>query len=100
MWPAGRPAFQALVDRQEAFLLLYRTGAFAESLPVLAECAEAAQALGWRQGYYEMMRERVDGLIDEFAAGLERSVCRHREVTRSTLSKRWSAAMSAAAPRP
>jgi adenylate cyclase len=62
---AAQPEFNTLVDRQEAFLLLYRTGAFAECLPVLAECAEAAQALGWRQGYYEMMRERVDGLIDD-----------------------------------
>jgi adenylate cyclase len=62
---AARPEFQTLVDRQEAFLVLYRTGAFAESLEVIAECAEAAQALGWRQGYYEMMRERVDGLIDD-----------------------------------
>jgi adenylate cyclase len=62
---AARPEFQTLVDRQAAFLILYRTGAFAESLLVIAECAEAAQALGWRQGYYEMMRERVDGLIDD-----------------------------------
>ncbi|MBN9087121.1 MAG: adenylate/guanylate cyclase domain-containing protein [Reyranella sp.] len=62
---AARPAFKTLVDRQEAFLILYRTGAFSEALSVIAECAEAAQALGWRQGYYEMMRERVDGLIDD-----------------------------------
>ena len=62
---AKRPEYQTLLDRQAAFLLLYRTGAFAESLPVIQECAEAAQALGWRQGYYEVMRERVDHLIDE-----------------------------------
>ena len=31
---------------------------------MIQECAEAAQALGWRQGYYEVMRERVDHLID------------------------------------
>jgi adenylate cyclase len=60
-----RPEYQKLLDRQAAFLLLYRTGAFAEALPVLRECAEAAQALGWRQGYYEVMRERVDHLIDD-----------------------------------
>jgi adenylate cyclase len=60
-----RPEYQTLLDRQAAFLLLYRTGAFAESLPVIQECAEAAQALGWRQGYYDVMRERVDHLIDE-----------------------------------
>ena len=34
-------------------------------LPVIQECAEAAQAVGWRQGYYEVMRERVDHLIDD-----------------------------------
>ena len=65
---AQRPEYQALVDRQTAFLLLYRTGSFAESQPVIDECAEAAQALGWRQGYYEMMRQRVDELIDESPA--------------------------------
>jgi len=63
-----RPEFQTLVDRQSAFLILYRTGSFAEVLPVIAECAQAAQALGWRQDYYEMMRQRVDGLIDESPA--------------------------------
>ena len=60
-----RPDYQTLVDRQSAFLILYRTGSFAEVLPVIDECAEAAQALGWRQGYYEMMRQRVDELIDD-----------------------------------
>jgi adenylate cyclase len=64
----ARPEYQALLDRQAAFLLLYRTGAFAESLLVLQECAEAAQALGWRQRYYEVMRERVDDLIDDSPA--------------------------------
>jgi adenylate cyclase len=62
---AARPEFQTLADRQAAFLLLYRTGSFAEAVPVIAECAEAAKALGWRQGYYEMMRQRVDDLIDD-----------------------------------
>ena len=60
-----RSEYQTLLDRQAAFLLLYRTVAFAEALPVIQECAEAAQALGWRQGYYEVMRERVDHLIDD-----------------------------------
>jgi adenylate cyclase len=62
---AKRPEYQMLLDRQAAFLLLYRTGAFAEALPVIQECAEAAQALGWRQGYYDVMWERVDHLIDD-----------------------------------
>ena len=47
-----------------AFLLLYRTRRFAEALEAIEACVDAAEALGWRQGYYEMMRERVDGLID------------------------------------
>jgi adenylate cyclase len=63
-----RPEYRTLLDRQAAFLQLYRTGGFAEALPVIEECAAAAQALGWRQGYYEMMRERVDQLIDDSPA--------------------------------
>jgi len=62
---AARPEYQILLDRQIAFLLLYRTGSFAESLPVIAECAAAAEAFGWRQGYYAAMRRRVDSLIDD-----------------------------------
>ncbi|TMJ25305.1 MAG: hypothetical protein E6G95_16305 [Alphaproteobacteria bacterium] len=65
---AERPEFRTLADRQEAFLALYRAGSFAEALPVLQECADAAQVLAWRQGYYEMMRLRVDGLIDDSPA--------------------------------
>ncbi|HYD06849.1 MAG TPA: adenylate/guanylate cyclase domain-containing protein, partial [Reyranella sp.] len=61
----GTPEYQTLVERQTAFLLLYRTGSFAEALAAIAKCAEAAQALDWRQGYYEMMRERVNSLIDD-----------------------------------
>ena len=62
---AVKPDYIKLVDRQMAFLLLYRTGGFAEALEIIAECVDAASALGWQQGYYEMMRERVDSLIDE-----------------------------------
>jgi len=62
---AARPEYITLVDRQMAFLLLYRTGGFAEALEIIRECVDAASALGWQQGYYEMMRERVDSLIDE-----------------------------------
>lgn len=57
--------FQALVERQAAFLELYRTGSFAEALEVIDGCAAAAEAAGWKQTYYEAMRERVDGLIDD-----------------------------------
>ena len=84
------------VDRQAAFLALYRTGGFAEALPVIDGCAAAAEALGWRQGYYEMMRARVDGLIDDSPPDWNGSVCRQGKVARSPPSRRWSAAMSAA----
>ncbi len=62
---AGRGAYRELVERQAAFLALYRGAAFAEALPALDACVAAAEALGWEQGYYDMMRARVDALIDE-----------------------------------
>jgi adenylate cyclase len=62
---AAKPEYVTLVDRQTAFLLLYRVGRFAEALEIIRECADAASAVGWQQGYYEMMRERVDSLIDD-----------------------------------
>jgi len=62
---AERPEYVTLVDRQSSFLLLYRTGGFAEALEIIDECVAAASALGWRQAYYETMRERVDGLVDD-----------------------------------
>lgn len=62
---AQTPAYQELVRRQAEFLALYRTAAFAEALELIPGCQEAADALGWNQGYYEIMRARVDGLIDD-----------------------------------
>lgn len=62
---AGNVAYRRLVERQAAFLALYRSGAFAQALPAIDACVAAAEALGWRQGYYERMRARVDRLIDE-----------------------------------
>jgi len=62
---AGNVAYRRLVDRQAEFLALYRNAAFAEALPAIEACVAAAEALGWRQGYYEMMRKRVDSLIDD-----------------------------------
>ncbi|HTR82984.1 MAG TPA: adenylate/guanylate cyclase domain-containing protein [Reyranella sp.] len=62
---ARSPAFQTLLEKQAAFLKLYRSGAFAEALDALKDCVAAADAAGWRQGYYDMMRERVDHLIDD-----------------------------------
>ena len=60
---AASPEYQTLLDRQAAFLILYRTGSFAECLPVIAECVAAADAVGWRYGYYEIMNRRVEGSV-------------------------------------
>jgi adenylate cyclase len=62
---AAKLEFEALVDRQSLFLVLYRTGSFAEALEAIDACVTAAAAAGWQQTYYEAMRERVDGLIDD-----------------------------------
>jgi adenylate cyclase len=62
---AGNVAYRRLVERQAEFLALYRRAAFVEALRALEACVAAAEALGWRQGYYGMMRARVDGLIDD-----------------------------------
>ena len=59
------PAYAALVERQDEFLRLYRSGGFAEALAVIETCEAAADAAGWRQSYYEMMRGRLDELIDD-----------------------------------
>jgi adenylate cyclase len=65
---AMTPEFIKLVDCQSQFLLLYRTGGFAEALEAIDDCEKAAEALGWKQGYFAMMRERVDELIDDSPA--------------------------------
>ena len=62
---AQAPAFLALKEQQEALLALYRTGAFAEALELIEACQAAAEKAGWQAGYYAMMRERIDGLIDD-----------------------------------
>ncbi len=54
-----------LSRKQAEFLSAYRRGAFAEALAAIDGCVAAAEAAGWRQGYYEMMRERVAALIAE-----------------------------------
>jgi adenylate cyclase len=59
------PAHAALVERQDEFLRLYRSGAFAEALATIETCQVAADAAGWRQSYYQMMRGRLDELIDD-----------------------------------
>jgi adenylate cyclase len=59
------PAYHELVRQQAAFLAQYRIGGFVEALDLIDGCEAAAAALGWRQGYYDMMRVRIDGLIDD-----------------------------------
>jgi adenylate cyclase len=62
---AQSPAYRELVERQAEFLRLYRSGAFAEALELTDGLNGVAAATGWKQGYYDMMRERIDGLIDD-----------------------------------
>ncbi len=62
---AQKPAFHTLVEKQKQFLVQYRSGGFAEALEMIDSCVAAAEAVGWKQGYYEMMRARIDGLIDD-----------------------------------
>jgi adenylate cyclase len=62
---AATPAFKDLLDKQSLFLRLYRNGGFAEALAMVDEIEAAAAATGWQQGYYAMMRKRIDGLIDD-----------------------------------
>lgn len=62
---AQRPAYHDLVRLQTAFLAQYRNGGFVEALEMIGACKAAAAAVGWQQGYYDMMRVRVDGLIDD-----------------------------------
>jgi len=62
---AQTPAYQELVRLQAGFLAQYRSGGFAEALEMITACQAAADAVGWNQGYYETMRARVDGLIDD-----------------------------------
>ena len=62
---AQSPAFHDLSEKHAAFLALYRSGAFAEALEAIPDLEAAAQAADWHQGYYAMMRERVDHLIDD-----------------------------------
>src|SRR5262249_22237845 len=57
--------YQDLAQRHAAFLVQYRKGCFAEALKLIDGCLAAAAAVGWEQGYYEMMRGRLAGLIDD-----------------------------------
>jgi adenylate cyclase len=62
---AESPGYRTLAERQADFLARYRKGEFAEALEMLGTCRAAAAAAGWQQGYYGMMRRRLDALIEE-----------------------------------
>ena len=62
---AQSSGYRALRECQDEFLRLYRGSAFAEALEMIATCQAAAEAAGWRQTYYDMMRGRLDALIDD-----------------------------------
>ncbi len=57
--------YRSLADRQAAFLQEYRAGRFAEALEQIGACQDAAVAIGWKQGYYDMMAGRINALILE-----------------------------------
>ena len=62
---ARSPAFRGLADSQGALLAFYRAGRFAEALRAIDPCVAAAEAAGWKQGYYDVMRARVISLVDK-----------------------------------
>jgi adenylate cyclase len=66
---AKTPAFQTLLERQTVFLAQYRAGGFVQARDMIEECRAAAAAVGWRQEYYDMMRVRIDGLLEEVPIG-------------------------------
>ncbi|MFO1161222.1 MAG: adenylate/guanylate cyclase domain-containing protein [Reyranellaceae bacterium] len=66
---AKTQAFQTLTERQAVFLAQYRAGGFTQALGMIDECEAAAAEVGWRQGYYAMMRKRIDGLLEEPPVG-------------------------------
>jgi adenylate cyclase len=62
---AASDAYRTLVEKQKQLLAAYRAGAFAEALKMIDDCQHAAEAVGWKQGYYAMMGKRLDELIDD-----------------------------------
>jgi adenylate cyclase len=57
--------YRKLLEQQAAFLELYRAGNFAAALEIIEELNGKAVAIGWKQGYYDMMRVRMEELIGE-----------------------------------
>ncbi len=62
---AQAAAYKELQESQAELLRRYRSGAFAESLELIDGLNTLAATVGWKQGYYDMMRERIDDLIDD-----------------------------------
>jgi adenylate cyclase len=62
---AQTPVFCDLMEMQAAFLTLYRKGSFIKALSMIDSLESAAKAVDWQQGYYAMMRKRIDELIKE-----------------------------------
>lgn len=60
---ARAPAFAALLEKQEAFLVAYRAGDFEEALKRVRVAKVAAEAAGWAGGYHDVMRRRTKKLI-------------------------------------
>ena len=57
--------FAALANAQARFLAAYRSGAFAEAKALLDEAEAAANAFGWEQHSFDVMRIRLAKLTHE-----------------------------------
>jgi adenylate cyclase len=57
--------FAALADAQARFLEVYRAGQFDDAATLLDQAEAAANAFGWHQHYYEVMRLRLSKLQAE-----------------------------------
>jgi adenylate cyclase len=62
---AGADGYRALITAQARMLDAYRAGDFAGAAKLSADAEQAAEAIGWRAGYYAMMRGRCAHLIEE-----------------------------------
>jgi len=62
---SAEPAFQELDAAQTRVLECYRAGRFGEAIQAIAEAEDAAGRLEWSTGYFAMMRERCQHLIEE-----------------------------------
>jgi adenylate cyclase len=60
---ADTPEFAALLEKQEAFLVAYRAGDFAEALKRVRVAKATAEGAGWQSGYHDTMRKRTKKLL-------------------------------------